>query len=62
MDHGIFYPRALSNELLYEPRLAPACNVVIGYDETRINIQLSMKSSTVKNSLMRSCIKMDIDS
>ena len=40
MDHGIFYPRALSDELLFEPRLAPASNVVIGSDETRINIQL----------------------
>ena len=62
MDHGIFYPRALSDELLFEPRLAPASNAVIGYDETRINIQLSMKSFTVKNSLMRSCTKMDRDS
>ena len=62
MDHGIYYPRALSDGLLFEPRLAPASNAVIGYDETPINIQLSMKSFTVENSLMRSCTKMDGDS
>ena len=56
-DHGVF-PRALSDELLFELRLAPASNAVIGSDKTQLayelnKIRLSMKSFAVKNSLMR---------
>ena len=29
-DHGVFYPRALADELVSEIRLAPASNVVVG--------------------------------
>ena len=51
----------LSDELLFEPRLAPASNVVIRSDETQLTYELtsslSMKSFTVKNWLMRSSTK-----
>ena len=57
----VFFSRGLSDELLFELRLAPACNVVIGSDETQLacelsDIQLELNSFTVKNSLMRSCL------
>ena len=47
-DHGVFFPRALFDELLFELRLAPASNVVMGSDETQLtyeltNIQLEYK-------------------
>ena len=59
-DHG-FFPRALSDELFFELRLAPASNVLIGSDKTQLayelnKISLSMKSFAVKNSLMRPCL------
>ena len=58
-DHGVF-PRALSDELLFELRLAPASNVLIGSDKTQLayelnKISLSMKSFAVKKSLIRPC-------
>lgn len=34
-DHGVFYPRALTDELVFEIRLAPASNVVKGSDPTK---------------------------
>ena len=40
-DHGVFFPRALSDELLFELRLAPASNVVIGSDETQLTYELT---------------------
>ena len=57
----VFFSRGLSDELLFELRLAPACNVVIGSDETQLacelsDIQLELNSFTVKNSLMRPCL------
>ena len=50
----VFFSRGLSDELLFELRLAPACNVVIGSDETQLacelsDIQLELNSFTVKN-------------
>lgn len=44
-DHGVFFPRALSDELLLEFRLAPVVSVVIGSYEAQpanelTNIQL----------------------
>ena len=56
-DHGVF-PRALSGELPFELRLAPASNVLIGSDKRQLayelnKISLIMKSFAVKNSLMR---------
>ena len=35
-DHGVLFPRVLSDELLFELKLAPASNVVIGCDETQL--------------------------
>ena len=35
-DHGVFFPRVLSDELLFELKLAPASNAVIGSDETQL--------------------------
>ena len=58
-DARIFFPRALSDELLFELRLAPANNFVIGSDDTQFALlasSLNMKSFTVKNSLMRPCL------
>ena len=57
----VFFSRGLSDELLFELRLAPACNVVIGSDETQLacelsDIQLELNSFTVKNSPMRPCL------
>ena len=58
-DHG-FFPRALSDELLFKLRLAPASNVLIGSDKTQLAYELnklssSMKSFAIKNSLIRPC-------
>ena len=44
-DHGVFFPRPLSDELVFKLSLAPASNVVIGSDKARLayefrNIQL----------------------
>ena len=40
-DHGFFFPRALSDELDFELRLATASNVVIGSDETKLACELT---------------------
>ena len=40
-DHGAFFPRALSDELLFELRLAPAGSVVKGSDPTKLSYQLT---------------------
>ena len=40
-DHGLFYPRALSDELVFELRLAPASTVVKGSDQAKLDYELS---------------------
>ena len=40
-DHGVFFLRALSDELVFEMRLAPAGNVVKGSDETNLDYELN---------------------
>ena len=40
-DHGVFVPRALPDELLFELILAPASNVVIGSDEIQLAYELT---------------------
>ena len=40
-DHGVSFPRALSDELVFEMRLAPAGSVVKGSDETKLNYELN---------------------
>lgn len=40
-DHGVFFPRALSDELVFEMRLAPAGSVVKGSDETKLDYELN---------------------
>ena len=57
-DHGAFYPRALDDELVFELRLAPASNVVLGSDPADLdyeinNRRLSMKLFTIRNLLMK---------
>ena len=64
-DHGVFIPRALSDQLFFELRLARVGSVVIGSDEAQlayelINIQFK-KSFTVKNSLMRPCLTTEME-
>ena len=39
-DHGVFHPRILDHELLFELRLAPASNVVLGSDPTKLDYEL----------------------
>ena len=39
-DHGIFYPQALYNNLVFEVTLAPASQVVRGSDPTKLNYKL----------------------
>ena len=53
-NHGVFFPRALSDELVFELRLAPASNVVKGSDATKLayeltNIQLEYEVIHSKN-------------
>ena len=63
-DDRIFFPSALSDELLFELRLAPASNFVIGSDDTQFALlvsSLNMKSFTVNNSLMRPCLTTTIE-
>ena len=35
-NHGVFFPRALSNELVFELSLAPASNIVKGSDASKL--------------------------
>ena len=39
-DHGISYPKALYNDLLFEITLAPASQVVKGTDPTKLKYKL----------------------
>ena len=53
-NHGVFFPRALSDELVFELRLAPASNVVKGSDASKLayeltNIQLEYEVIHSKN-------------
>ena len=53
-NHGVFFPRALSGELVFELRLAPASNVVKGSDASKLayeltNIQLEYEVIHSKN-------------
>ena len=40
-DHGIFYPQALGNDLVFEVSLAPASQVVKGSDPTKLKYKLT---------------------
>ena len=40
-DHGIFYPQALPNDLVFEVTLAPASQVVKGSDPTKLKYKLT---------------------
>ena len=40
-NHGVFFPRALSGELLFELILAPASHVVKGTDVTKLDYELT---------------------
>ena len=40
-NHGVFFPRALSGELVFELSLAPASNVVKGTDVTKLAYELT---------------------
>ena len=39
-DHGVFCPRALDDEFVFEVRLAPASNVVLGTDPSKLGYEL----------------------
>ena len=40
-DHGVFYPQALYNDLLFELVLAPVDQVVLGSDKTKLKYKLT---------------------
>ena len=40
-DHGVFYPHALYNDLVFELTLAPANQVVRGSDTTKLKYKLT---------------------
>ena len=40
-DHGVFFPRALRDELVFEMILAAAGNVVKGSDPTKLGYELN---------------------
>ena len=40
-DHGVFYPQALYNDLVFEITLAPASQVVKGSDSTKLKYKLT---------------------
>ena len=40
-DHGAFYPRVLDDELVFELRLAPASNVVLGTDPADLEYEIN---------------------
>ena len=40
-NHGVFFPRALTNELVFELSLAPASNVVKGSDASKLAYELT---------------------
>ena len=40
-DHGVFYPQALYDDLVFELTLAPANQVVRGSDTTKLEYKLT---------------------
>ena len=53
-EHGVFYPQALYNDLVFELTLAPASQVVLGSDKTQLvykleNIQLEYETIRSKS-------------
>ena len=40
-NHGVFFPRALSDELVFELKLSPSSNVVKGTDTTKLSYELT---------------------
>ena len=40
-DHGVFYPQALYNDLVFEITLVPASQVVKGSDSTKLKYKLT---------------------
>ena len=40
-DHGVFYPHALYNDLVFQLTLAPASQVVRGSDTTKLKYKLT---------------------
>jgi len=40
-DHGVFYPQALLNDLVFEVTLAPASQMVKGSDTTKLKYKLT---------------------
>ena len=40
-DHGAFYPRAFDDELVFELRLAPVSNVVLGSDPADLDYEIN---------------------
>ena len=40
-DHGVFYPQAFFNDLVFELILAPASQVVKGSDSTKLKYKLT---------------------
>ena len=40
-DHGVFYPQALYNDLVFEAALTPASQVVKGSDPSKLNYKLT---------------------
>ena len=51
-DHGVFYPQAVYNNLLFELTLSPASQVVRGSDATRLKYKL--KNIQLEYEMMRS--------
>ena len=61
LKDGVFFSSALSDEFLFELRLAPASNVVIGYDKGQLayefaNIQLEYEFIHSQELLMGPCL------
>ena len=51
-DHGVFYPQALPNDLIFELTLAPASQVVQGSDGTKLGYKLEniqMEYEVIRN-------------
>jgi len=40
-DHGVFYPQALYNDLIFDVTLTPASQVVRGVDPTKLKYKLT---------------------
>ena len=54
-DHGVFYPQALYNDLVFELTLAPANEVVMGSDGTKLGYKLEniqMEYEVIRSKLL----------